>query len=1294
MATISSGLRYRYLYPQARTVCAQKPRDDRDVLSKQASLKDVLAGACVVRDEGGADGQSFRLFPDTKSFWAWESTLPETRRNFHEVIFSQQPQRLKFDIDAVADDIAQISPEVLDRVVPKWRDLRGSTISDENLNLHLNSILYGGNAAAPPTRVTAPPPSHEQKAEGVLTYLVGLIMDLFESRYRGEALTLNDIIVASSLLPADVPRGSAAPGTASTPMKQKFSYHILVAPFLVANHHEAQAFTNELLAELRLEAPELVGLVDPQVNRSTQNFRLTGSQKPGSGRPKIVDAELARRLGTKVVPEPAGPATMVTRAPGARTLPVLLDPELGQAVERPKEALTGDDEQKILALIKETIPGTFAAHRFRRRMGTLFMFERERPSACRLCRRVHDNDNTLMVSVAPAGTAAVGAAADDGAVPGDYTSVVALELCRHAPAKSQQLGAVRCSRGAFPTLHERRQANAQNAEAEATTRLQKQIAAIREGRRNPHAACDHLFDMLPPERKQVYNEPNMRPYEVVPTLAVKAQVGVGKTRQLRNYLDTHFPVDASGLAPPAIIRFVTFRQTFSESLRRAFPEFRLYNDVSTAQISAAAAPRLVIQVESLHRLLNDCCTQSDEGGRGVDLLILDEVESVLAQFSSGLHKSFNESFTVIQSLLATAGRVICMDANISDRTFRTLQRMRPQAPAHFHWNAYSRAGEDTVHVTANRNVWLDQMFSALARDHRIAFASNSLSEAKTVIQVLQGEFPNKRMKLYSSETPQAEKNLHFADVDKYWSVVDVLAYTPTVSAGVSYEVPAVPGTTNGFDSMFVYLTDRSCDVETARQMLGRVRSLRSKSYYVCLRSFGGTFPTDIATLERLVYERRQLIASDFRQAQPPTMEFDPASGQVRPYRSAYFPLWLETCRITNLSRNGFAERFIDQVADTGARVALLEADPGRAKDIASLGTRRRAASAALKEAEATGIADAPDLTSEEVADIRRRMDPARAENAAQEVSEKERSAVRRFFLRARYAWTGEINTRFALTYTPPAVQALFSNLEFIMSCSTEEEAVAMLHEREQRAFSAAAISRQNPNLSVRASNRLEHGDLRRKYHFPGHFYAIWFLRLCGFRSILDPASVCAAWLYARLTLARRVLVERMPNILHEFELRHPGHRQLNSDRPDECGKALLRLMNSVLRKKYGVEIRKDRRTTDGSGLCLSRTKPAKALGWPGDPEDPTRPQLSSQLRPVDTTYDSLLAFVVWSFYSERYARRSRQARAEVESCESSLYDLIEEVHPRILEVWAGLPSSVRAGDKLGPFFDYVAAALA
>ena len=193
----------------------------------------------------------------------------------------------------------------------------------------------------------------------------------------------------------------------------------------------------------------------------------------------------------------------------------------------------------------------------------------------------------------------------------------------------------------------------------------------------------------------------MEDYKLVETLLVRAQMGMGKTRALGNYINRHFPGNK-------IIRFVTFCQSFSQSLKTMFPEFVSYKDIS-GKIDTRH-PHAIVQVESLH------CVSTT---KPIDLLIIDESESVLSQFSSGLHKHFSPSFAAFKWMVKTAKHVVCMDANLGNWTYNTIKRMRPSPPIHLHWNKYTHAKDDKFNFTTNMGDWMGHMLNAIGNGQKI-----------------------------------------------------------------------------------------------------------------------------------------------------------------------------------------------------------------------------------------------------------------------------------------------------------------------------------------------------------------------------------------------------------------------------------------------------------------------------------------------------------------------------------------------------------------------------------------------
>lgn len=1154
---------FRYLFPAQ---AGQTPRLPEHVLDGNVDPSDIWrdgapfdAGGIVVRDECN---NRFLFFKSTGELESFVDALPDHERCFHEVIFGKFPQRIKFDIDASPDDIRGVDPKVLDRVSPGWLSRFCPNFDNSReLKLALREFVdlsSGDDSSSDDDERPSEAELLTAKALGLVDYIVEIVLDRFCSEYVGDGffLSRDQIAVMSSMDP-------------SSCVHKKFSFHVVVLPFMVADHKEASEFCRGVCDTIALEAPGVEKLIDAGVYNSTQNFRMLNCRKSGSDRVKkwngadfklFCSPPLGFRDSLISKGSPLGSSVGSCK---------MLPKKCADVVRKDAAMFVGDqDVRAVLDLVSAASPEAFSAHSYTRSIptsdGCLLLFTRKRPSNCCLCKRTHHNEHSLMVLVK------VGKS--DSSELGRVAEVV--ELCRRDGGSGRALGVVVLSEdSAFvdTPVSEPKKEQVLSKDDKHRSYLARVVADIKSGKRDPNCSVDKMFFSLPPDRKHIYCKNTMMEYETSQTLVVKAQMGLGKTRMLRKYIDANFPqTDKKSLADPPVIRFVTFRQTFSNSLTKAFPDFTLYSDIKPHSILAERFPRAIVQVESLHRLLDD---SADPNAR-CDLLVLDEVESVLSQFSSGLHRSFSDSFSVFQWLLATSKHVVCMDANVSDRTFRTLERMRPSHPAFFHCNTFSRSAGDTYKVTCNKSDWLFALLHDLRNGKRIALASNSLKEAKTTKQIVQREFPDKCVKLYSSETTQSEKSAHFSDVDTFWAGLDLLIYTPTVSAGVSFELPPDKG---GYDRMYVYLSNMSCDVETARQMLGRVRALRDKEYCVCF-SLGSSnlLPTDINAIEQSVYRRRHMICHGMPPP-PQTVQFDAESGQVKPFRSPFFPLWVESTRIANLSRNNFPCRFVDQVAACGSSVYMLQVDDiieiespdsSLSKVRSKLSNLRKGVSRDIQAARALAVSEAPDISADEAADIRERI---RLASPKRDVDECERMSLVKFNVRNIYNWHLDMSSDFVASFMCPNKQRVFRNLSKLLSHKSHNDALCEIHNQEREFYLTVSSKEHDENLD-KLHVRLEHMDIRKQYKFPTHFYALWFLKLFGFTNIMDSFKIPLSISKPRVLKSVNSIIRELDFISQEFSVRKPNYKKLSGSKGDyEQFKAVMLFANSLLRKTYGVE---------------------------------------------------------------------------------------------------------------------------
>jgi hypothetical protein len=1215
------------LQPRGYTFLKDGPgRDAADVLEANYRL-DELATRPVVRDEYH---RVYRVFPDWGDFWAWRDTVPPREQCFDEVVFGDFPQHLKFDIDAPGHKIDAIPLAAVEAFAGTDGALDPAT------RLELDDYvceLLGEEAPAPAeapdadavqrTAAAERLSARQTKVDGIINGLIEVILDELQGAWYGLddiVTTRDDIIVMESSGPSG--------------LDWKFSFHLLVAPYAVANNEEAKGFTARVLDQLPAAIRELV---DPQVNKSLQNFRLPGSSKPNTGRVKQVTG----RFGTAAA---AREDAIVRARPETRVLARIYTEEGADGKTRLLEGgdararvpeITGEDLRAVLEAVERS--GASNSHEFQRARGELLLFRRLFPGHCAICSRAHDSDNTLMITVEPV------EAGEEGPWPDPAAKVPhrIVEHCRRADgaagAKTRVLGLVDLTRRApFDLAAAGGGGTAGAAERVRQTNLTvgARIAAIGVGAVNVHLANATELEALPGGQKHVYAEPRMRAYEAVPTLVVKGQMKLGKTKALRDYLDRDFAERPGALRRP-VIRMVTFRQTFSKSMQReAFKDFELYSD-HTGDLDHVRFPRLIVQVESLYRL------HMGEAPEPVDVLILDEVESILAQFNSGLHRRFNAAFAMFQWMLATARRVVCMDANVGDRTLHVLQKMRPAHPIHFHWNQYQRAADDQYYFSADQAVWLDHLFERLREGQRVVLPTNSLAEAEAFEAAIRQRFPEKAARLYSSRTPPSEKERHFADVHTYWSDLDVLIYTPTVSAGVSYEL-------EHFDVLFGYFTDMSCDVETCRQMLARVRNIATKEHYVCLSGRANNLPATVDDIRRLVYDKRTNLYRrlDEEGAQLALQfEYGP-NGDVRYHESPYFCLWLETVRVENLSKNAFVARFIDQVADTGAAVALLEALPEAGGRLVDIKTGHKGLKVELAEAECAAVADAPDLEPEEVAVVRERL------SRQQDVSAEDQLGFKKYRLREAFAWHDRpLDAGFVAAYQKPEALRVYRNLVRITAGDTIVTSLRLIQDQEagnHRMLMDACLAVGGAPPGAPAgphdpASTFESRDLHHRYVFQSHFLAVWLLRLAGFRCLTDRALVREETMYYRMRAGEAEFLAKLEQISYEFQLRRPSARTVVGER--EIPRYVIKVLgviNPVLRKMYGVEIRRTSKKAGGKDFYINHTKVGRLFVFIGPDDAPPpddapggpKPHIVSRLTPVDAANDALVAFLDDRFYGD------------------------------------------------------------
>jgi hypothetical protein len=824
----------------------------------------------------------------------------------------------------------------------------------------------------------------------------------------------------------------------------KYSFHIILNGFYVQNNEESKYFTELVFYMVKDQYRKYIDL---NVNSYIQNLRLPECCKYGESRfKKIINK-------TSVISD-----AIITYTRTCEELPNILKQESQPSLfkEKALAVLVNDDVVKrAIDMADEFLDG----HDFRSISGNVLSFNRTRATLCQICERIHDKDNTAILIISENS--------------GLYFK------CRHNSKGSIYVGKMMTSEGTpnkkDSDVHKKGMCGYIDLIKSLPTEPQK-------------------FDNLP--MRNIYCSETLKEFELSKTLYVQAQMKMGKTKSLIKFCEKYF------LNKSVII--VSFRQTFSNSVKSRFGNFELYNKIK-GDIDLDIHKKIIIQVESLHRLIIP-------NESSVDLLIFDEAESIFEQLGSGLLANFSESFAVFRWLVKYSEHLVSMDANLGDRTFNIINKIRHKSlspeknkECFFHCNTYSTASDDKYVVTFSLTQWLEKLTELLDNNEKIAIPINSITEAEVIYEFIKKKYTNKAVGFYSSKTPVADKQLHFGDVDKYWSKYDVLIFTPTVSAGVSFEK-------KHFTSIMGYFVSSSCGVEVVRQMIGRIRNVETHKFIILLPTMRNKLPTKTEYILNTITDRRNNLYRKLKDKYL-TMKFN-KDGKIQIKKTDYLAVYLENSRIANLSINDFAGRFIAQIHKSGGEISSIDNVKQNTEGLFGFHKKLKEE---IKIKKNRDIAGAKDLSLEEIDRIEQQV------TNQEELSESDRLSLEKFKLKSFYGYEGPVDDNFVDIYGSTKTKKIYSNLTMIKNFTGSAKKTLndiQSHEKNCYEFNKA-------ENSVNSQFR----DLNKFYLFDRHRLAIGILNLCG----VEDVNKSTGKNMSKDTLVEKFIDAKLPRKLIERE---------------------------------------------------------------------------------------------------------------------------------------------------------------
>lgn len=325
-----------------------------------------------------------------------------------------------------------------------------------------------------------------------------------------------------------------------------------------------------------------------------------------------------------------------------------------------------------------------------------------------------------------------------------------------------------------------------------------------------------------------YDDINMKDYHFdkgINTIMIKAAMGMGKTKNLHNLFKYY---------KNKKILIVSFRRTLDKEYSKNFEGFTLYEDIKSNTYDTEIYEKMVVQIDSLHKVRGN-----------IDLLVLDEftyTELHLVERAKFKESVYNTLLEYIRDLNIN---IILMDALLDEYTIKWFYHQKRNIQ--YVENKYKKHTDIKVINYENKiGIFIDDILDNLSKNKKLIIPTNSKSFLNTLDKKIKNSLPNIKYRFLNADNSD-DINL------ENWDQYDIVGYTPTIVAGVSYEEKY-------FDKIFGYFVNSSSCAEMSLQQLFRVRNLNDKEINICVENKDNNkYLTNIKDIEKYIIDRNTCL---------------------------------------------------------------------------------------------------------------------------------------------------------------------------------------------------------------------------------------------------------------------------------------------------------------------------------------------------------------------------------------------------------------------------------------------------
>ena len=357
---------------------------------------------------------------------------------------------------------------------------------------------------------------------------------------------------------------------------------------------------------------------------------------------------------------------------------------------------------------------------------------------------------------------------------------------------------------------------------------------------------------LTPFQTTEYSERHVKPFAetlLTSDIVLKSHLKTGKTTQTLAAIKANKWIRILVMSP---------RKTYSNFVlgdwaAQGVP-FECYLNIDG---TLADVPRLICQIESLHRIESDSM-----GFKPYDLVVMDESETILKQLDSETThgRNMTKNSKAFEKIVRTAGRVIYADAFITMRSLKNCELLRNPAKTQYIINnfcPFTRKAKELYSIVTrdDREVevpatadFCKHISSDLAYGKRVCVVFTSRTKGQGFIDhFVKDVLKDHEWRFYNSMNNKDIGDLR--NVEKAWAPLKLVAMTSTITIGVNYNInsrdspkydPALDHLK--FDRVYLYACAATSLPRDIAQALMRCREIRSEQLIFTIDTSVFNFP--------------------------------------------------------------------------------------------------------------------------------------------------------------------------------------------------------------------------------------------------------------------------------------------------------------------------------------------------------------------------------------------------------------------------------------------------------------------